>query len=166
MPFRPALRYGKVLLTAARWRIDPARLPATDASDREWSTTWEALRTRLRLPGWVQVGSGDQRLRLDLDQPMDRALLRAHLGASAGPVTVVEAATPRDFGWLSGRAHEVVLPVASTTAPAPVPAAVAARGAWPPAAAAPVMPGSGGLLSASLAVDPASPDSGTKSSRH
>ena len=151
LPFRPALKYGRVLLTAARWRVDPTSLPGADASDDEWLTAWEALRTRLRLPAWVQVGNGDQRLRLHLDQSMDRALLRAHLDASAGPVTVVDAASPEDFGWLSGRAHEIVVPVASTVAPA----AVTARGAWPPPVPPePVIPGAGGVLSASVAVDP------------
>lgn len=154
LPFRPALRYGRVLLTAARWRVDPARLPASDASNDEWSAAWDTLREKLRLPEWVQAGSGDQRLRLNLDQAMDRALLRAHLDASGGPITVVEAASPADFGWLSGRAHEIVVPVASTVSPAAVPAAVTARGSWPPPAPAePVIPGSRGPLSASLAVD-------------
>ena len=156
LPFRPAVRYGRVVLSAARWRIDPARLPGADASDGEWSAAWAALRERLRLPRWVQVGSGDQRLRLDLDQAMDRSLLRAHLDATSdAAVTIVEAAGLEDFGWLSGRAHEIVVPVASTAAPAAVPAAVAARGSWPPPVpAGPVLPGSSGLLSGSLAVEP------------
>ncbi|MEU1808427.1 lantibiotic dehydratase [Micromonospora aurantiaca (nom. illeg.)] len=155
LPFRPALKYGRVLLTAARWRVDPTALPGADAGDGEWATAWEALRTRLRLPAWVQVGNGDQRLRLHLDQSMDRALLRAHLDASTGPVTVVDAASPEDFGWLSGRAHEIVVPVASTVAPAATPAAVTARGDWPPPAPPePVIPGASGLLSASVTVDP------------
>ncbi|WP_018908087.1 lantibiotic dehydratase [Salinispora arenicola] len=155
LPFRPALRYGRVLLAAARWRVDPTALPGANAGDGEWLTAWEALRTRLRLPAWVQVGNGDQRLRLHLDQSMDRALLRAHLDASAGPVTVVDAASPEDFGWLSGRAHEIVVPVASTVAPAAAPAAVTARGAWPPPVPPePLIPGVGGLLSASVAVEP------------
>ncbi|MFE7868739.1 lantibiotic dehydratase [Micromonospora humida] len=159
LPFRPALRCGRVLLTAARWRVDPTALPGADASDGEWATAWEALRTRLRLPAWVQVGNGDQRLRLHLDQSMDRALLRAHLDASAGPVTVVDAASPEDFGWLSGRAHEIVVPVASTVGPAAAPAAVTARSAWPPPVPPePLLPGVGGLLSASVAVDPSTMD--------
>ncbi|MDG4834107.1 lantibiotic dehydratase [Solwaraspora sp. WMMD1047] len=155
LPFRPALRYGRVLLSAARWRVEPARLPGADAGDGEWSAAWEQLRARLGLPRWVQVGSGDQRLRLDLDQAMDRSLLRAHLDASRGPVTIASAAGPEDFGWLSGRAHEVVVPVASTAAPAAVPSAIAVPARWPPPApAAPVMPGASGVVSASLVVDP------------
>ncbi|MCG5446189.1 lantibiotic dehydratase [Micromonospora sp. NIE79] len=155
LPFRPALRYGRILLTAARWRIDPTCLPAAGASDGEWLAAWEVVRSRLRLPGWVQVGSGDQRLRLNLDQAMDRSLLRAHLDASTGPITVVEAASPEDFGWLSGRAHEIVVPVASTAEPAAAPAVASARGSGPPPAPAPpIMPGAGGIVSASLAVEP------------
>nr|WP_230416912.1 lantibiotic dehydratase [Micromonospora tarapacensis] len=155
LPFRPTLRYGRVLLSAARWRVDPARLPGADASDGEWSAAWETLRERLRLPRWVQVGNGDQRLRLDLDQVMDRSLLRAHLDTSNAAVTVAEAAGPEDYGWLSSRAHEIVVPVASTAAPAAAPAAVATRGSWPPPAAADsVLPGASGLLSGSLAVEP------------
>lgn len=156
LPFRPALRYGRVLLSAARWRIDPARLPAAAANDREWSAAWEALRERLRLPRWVQVASGDQRLRLDLEKAMDRSLLRAHLDANSdAAVALLEAAGLEDFGWLSGRAHEIVVPVASTAPPAARPAAVAARGSWPPPAPAdPVLPGESRLLSGSLAVEP------------
>lgn len=155
LPFRPALRYGRTLLTAARWRIDPAGLPAAQTSDGEWLTAWELVRAKLRLPVWVQIGNGDQRLRLNLDQPMDRALLRAHLDASDGPITLVESAQPADFGWLSGRAHEIVVPVASTAAPAAVPAALIGRDSWPPPAPAePLLPGTGGLISVSLAVDP------------
>ncbi|GAA3956326.1 hypothetical protein Aau02nite_78570 [Amorphoplanes auranticolor] len=155
LPFRPALRYGRTVLTAARWRIDPAGLPAAQTNDGEWDTAWELLRARLRLPAWAQIGNGDQRLRLNLDQPMDRALLRAHLDASDGPITLVDAAQPADFGWFSGRAHEIVVPVASTAAPAAAPAALTGRNSWPPPAPAkPLLPGTDGLISVSLAMEP------------
>ena len=57
LPFRPALRYGRVLLTAARWRVDPARLPAADAGGGAWWAAWDALRKKLRLPGRVQIAA-------------------------------------------------------------------------------------------------------------
>ena len=159
LPFRPALRYGRTVLTAARWRIDPARLPAAHASDGEWLAAWALLRATLRLPAWVQIGNGDQRLRLHLDQPMDRALLRAHINASDGPCTLVEAAEPADFGWFSGRAHEIVVPVASTAQPDATPNAVADRRCWlPPVRDEPVLPGIDGLVSVSLAVEPSMMD--------
>jgi thiopeptide-type bacteriocin biosynthesis protein len=155
LPFRPALRYGRTLLTAARWRIDPAGLPATYASDGEWGAGWQLLRAKLRLPAWVHVGSGDQRLRLNLDRAMDLALLRAHADASDGPFTLMEAADPKDFGWFSGRAHEIVVPLASTATPAAAPAPVTEQRSWPPPApTAPIMPGTDGLISASLTVEP------------
>ncbi|GIF75970.1 lantibiotic dehydratase family protein [Asanoa siamensis] len=155
LPFLPALRYGRILLTPARWRLEPGSLPDMQVAEAEWSAALDALRQRLGLPRWVHIGHGDQRLRLNLDHAMDRALLRAHLHSRPGAVTVVEAAGRDDFGWLSGRAHEVVVPVASTVAPAPPPAAVVARSTWPPPAPAqPMIPGSCGLVSASLTGDP------------
>ena len=60
-------------------------------------------------PRWVQIGTGDQGLRLNLDHPRDQALLRAHLDTAGGPVILVKAARPADLGWLSGRAHETVV---------------------------------------------------------
>jgi thiopeptide-type bacteriocin biosynthesis protein len=124
-------------------------------SEGEWLAAWQLLRAKLRLPAWVHVGSGDQRLRLNLDQPMDLALLRAYADASDGPFTLMEAADPTEFGWFSGRAHEIVVPLASTATPAPAPAAITERRSWPPPAPTePIMPGTDGLISASLTVQP------------
>jgi len=120
LPFLPRVRYGRSILSAARWRIPLTAFPL-GGSDRDW-TALDRLRDRLRLPSTVMVGSGDRRLRLDLDDPMHRAVLRAHVAAAVEPVMVTEAATPADYGWLDGRAHEVVIPVASTLTPAPLPA--------------------------------------------
>ncbi|MEV6527429.1 lantibiotic dehydratase [Longispora sp. NPDC051575] len=152
LPFRPAVSYGRVLLCAARWRIDPARLPGADAPEAAWAAAWTVLRSRLRLPVLVQVGNGDRRLRLNLNRAMDLALLRAHLDSVEGPVTVVEAASPADFGWIGGRAHEIVVPLASNAPPEPAPAVLS--GPWPaPGQAQPVLPG-GRLVSAKLFTDP------------
>lgn len=122
LPFRPRLRYGRSVLTAARWRVSPDALPGPAASHSGWRAELDAVRHRLRLPGTVSVGTGDRRLRLDLDQAMDSALLRAHIDHARGPVTLAEAATSTDHGWLGGRAHELVIPLASTATPAPPPA--------------------------------------------
>ncbi|MEV6527105.1 lantibiotic dehydratase [Longispora sp. NPDC051575] len=154
LPFRPALRYGRVLLCAARWRVSPEHLPGPDATEKEWSAVWRLLVRRLRLPETVQIGTGDQRLRLYLNRAVDRAVLRAHLDAAAGPVTVVEAAGSGLFGWLDGRISEIVFPLATTAPPGPAPAALAPGTSWPPPGPAGAkMPGSG-VLSARLVCDP------------
>jgi thiopeptide-type bacteriocin biosynthesis protein len=61
-------------------------------------------------------------MRLDLGEPMDRAILRTHLAAADGPVTVIEAPAAADYGWIGGRAHEIVIPLAATAPPDPAPA--------------------------------------------
>jgi lantibiotic biosynthesis protein len=131
LPFRPRLRYRRSILTPARWRIPASALPGPVAPRREWAAAMAALRRRLRLPARVFVGAADRRLRLNLDDPMDLALLRAHLDTAKESVTVTEAPTAEDHGWCHGRAHEVVIPLASTAAPAGVPAVVSRPGPLP-----------------------------------
>jgi thiopeptide-type bacteriocin biosynthesis protein len=90
-----------------------------------------AVRERLRLPASVYVGTADRRLRLNLDDPLDLALLRAHLDGADDAVTVAEAPTAADHGWFAGRAHEIVIPLASTALLACTPAVVTGSGPLP-----------------------------------
>ncbi|MFF3277222.1 lantibiotic dehydratase [Streptomyces chrestomyceticus] len=129
LPFLPRLRYGRSILAPAQWRLGPADFPGPEAPAGEWST---ALKRR-RLPTSIAVGSGDQQLRLNLHEAMDRDLLRAHLGTSAGPITVTEAPTVADHGWFGGRAHEIVVPLAATAPPAQAPAFLTGSAPLPPA---------------------------------
>jgi thiopeptide-type bacteriocin biosynthesis protein len=105
-----------------------------------------ALRERLGLPTWVSVGAADRLLRLNLDEPMDLALLRDHVDQAARseePTTIAEAPTPADHGWADGRAHEIVVPLAATAPPAPAPT-VLTRSATAPVLIGPehgVLPG-------------------------
>ncbi|MGH3977873.1 MAG: lantibiotic dehydratase [Pseudonocardiaceae bacterium] len=131
LPYRPRVRYRRSILSAARWRLSPAELPGPAASPREWAAALTAVRERLDLPADVYVGTADRRLRLHLDDPLDVALLRAHLDEAADTVTVMEAPTAADHGWIDGRAHEVVIPLASTAAPASAPAVVTRPGPLP-----------------------------------
>ncbi|MBV9143815.1 MAG: lantibiotic dehydratase [Pseudonocardiales bacterium] len=131
LPFRPRLRYRRSILTPARWRIPVGALPGLAAPRHAWAAAMAVLRRKLRLPVSVFVGTADRRLRLNLDDPMDLALLRAHLDTASESVTVTEAPTAADHGWCHGRAHEVVIPMASTAAPAGVPAVVSRPGPLP-----------------------------------
>jgi thiopeptide-type bacteriocin biosynthesis protein len=130
LPFLPRLRYGRTVLARARWRVPIGELPGPQAPHSAWVAAMAAVRERRRLPDVVQVGEADRRLRLSLDEPMDLALLRAHLNASGAVATFWEASTAADHGWL-GRAHEIVIPLATTASPAPAPAAVIAPGPLP-----------------------------------
>ncbi|MET7394259.1 lantibiotic dehydratase [Dactylosporangium sp. NPDC005572] len=150
LPFRPRLRYGRAILSPARWRINSADLPGPATTSAVWNAGLDALRDRLRLPSWIMVGTGDQRLRLDLDDPMSRALLRAHIDHANGPVVLAEAAAPQEYGWLSGRAHEVLLPLTADTPLAMPPAVLRSRGPLRPNDPADtVLPG-GPVLTANL----------------
>ena len=136
LPLRPRLRYGRAVLSAARWRIPISALPGPAAGSAQWSDEVERLRGRLRLPAWVSVGRADQQLRLHLDDPMDLALLRAHIDAAGRSadreaVVLTEAAGPDQLGWCGGRAHEVVFPLIATAAPTPAPPVLRRRGPLP-----------------------------------
>lgn len=137
LPFLPSLRYGRSVLAPARWRLHPADLPDPTAPPGDWGTALDKVREQRRLPTSVAVGSGDQQLRLNLDEAMDRDLLRTHLDAATGPVTLTEAPTAADHGWFGGRVHEVVIPLAATAPPIPAPAFLTGSGPLPLAEPAP-----------------------------
>ncbi|WP_455362346.1 lantibiotic dehydratase [Streptomyces sp. SYSU K21746] len=121
LPYLPRVRYGRSVLAPAQWRLDPADLPGPEAPMAAWYAALEAMRDQRHLPVGLAVGGGDRRLRLDLGEALDRSVLRAHLDAADGPVTVAEAPTTADHRWCDGRAHEVVIPLAATAPPAPAP---------------------------------------------
>ncbi len=128
LPFRPRLLFRRSILIPARWRIPVGALPGPAAPRHAWAAAMAVLRRRLRLPASVFVGAADRRLRLNLDDPMDLALLRAQLDTASEPVIVTEAPTAADHGWCHGHAHEVVIPMASTAAPVGAPAVVSRTG--------------------------------------
>ena len=112
LPFKPRLRYGRTILAPACWQVPTGALPGPAAPQQLWHAAFNRLRERLRLPGCVAVGDGEQQLRLMLDEPMDEALLRAHMDRADGPVTLAEAPGEDELGWCAGRAHEIVVPLA------------------------------------------------------
>lgn len=118
LPFLPALRYGRTVLIPARWKLTAAELPGTAESTAQWSQELHTWRRRRRVPARVLLAEGDQQLLLDLDKDVALDLLRTHLGR-AGRAVLIEAASPEDYGWIGGRAHSLVVPLASTRTPAP-----------------------------------------------
>ncbi|MFF4988529.1 lantibiotic dehydratase [Streptosporangium saharense] len=127
LPFLPRVVYGRTFLSPARWRIPVNALPALGIPDDRWHRDLTTLRDRLGLPDVVSVGESDLRLRLRLDEPMDRAVLREYLDkAHTGPdpVLVSETSTAVDHGWFGGRANEIIIPLASTSLPAPPPTVI------------------------------------------
>lgn len=116
LPHLPRVRYGRAVLSPARWRITAADLP----TGNNWSVWRSALgqwQHRWRLPDTVELRDADRMLRLDLTEPAHAAILRAHLDRS-GHAVLTEAPDEAGHGWLDGHAHEVAVPLLSTRPPA------------------------------------------------
>ncbi|MGH3695194.1 MAG: lantibiotic dehydratase [Pseudonocardiaceae bacterium] len=131
------------MLGLARRRVLTRQLQGPDASWPAWRSAMTALRERLLLPASVQVGGADRQLRLSLDEPMDLALLRAHLESAGEAVVISEAPTASDHGRFAGRSHEIVIPLAGTTPAAPALAIMTRTGVLSPVGCGhAVLPGS------------------------
>ncbi|WP_030422119.1 lantibiotic dehydratase family protein [Streptomyces sp. NRRL F-5065] len=113
LPFTPALTYRRTTLTAGRWKIRSRTLPARTAPLQQWADQLHAWRARFRVPERVLLAEDDQQLPLDLTRDVDLDLLRAHLDASPfGIATLHDAPSPDADGWIGGRAHSIVVPLA------------------------------------------------------
>lgn len=118
LPFLPALRFGRTLLSPARWLLTVGDLPDRSAAWDDWDralTEW--LRT-MGCPPTISVGVGDQTLGLDLNEPVHRVLLRDHLIRDSRAYL---RAVPSGNDWIGGHAHEVVVPLAASTPASPAP---------------------------------------------
>ncbi|MFD5134008.1 lantibiotic dehydratase [Streptomyces olindensis] len=122
LPFLPALRYGRTILSPARWLLARDDLPAAPAPWPQWDEALTQWRRDVHLPDRVYLSEADQCLALDLTEPSHRALLRTHLDRD-GTVTLRPAPGPQELGWTGGRAHEVVIPLTAEQNVAPVKAA-------------------------------------------
>ncbi|MFJ4973021.1 lantibiotic dehydratase family protein [Streptomyces sp. NPDC088755] len=113
LPFTPALTYRRTILTAARWKIRNRILPDRTAPLQQWAVQLHSWRARFRVPEQVLLAEDDQHLALDLTRDVDLDLLRAHLDASpVGIATLHDAPPPDADGWIGGRAHSIVVPLA------------------------------------------------------
>lgn len=112
LPFLPALRYGRTILSPARWLLTQDDLPAAPVPWPQWDEALARWRHDVQLPERVYLSEADQCMALDLTEPSHRALLRVHLDRD-GKVTLRPAPQPQDLGWTGGRAHEVAIPLAA-----------------------------------------------------
>ncbi|MEV0390024.1 lantibiotic dehydratase [Nonomuraea sp. NPDC050643] len=106
LPFLPRIQRGRIVLSLARWRVDPAAL-----HDAHSLAAWRQAHL---VPRHVYLGGGDNRLLLDLDDAEQAELLR--MEPPGRPVLLQEALPHPDHAWLPGPggAHlsEVVVPLA------------------------------------------------------
>ncbi|MFE2097905.1 lantibiotic dehydratase [Streptomyces sp. NPDC059468] len=148
LPFLPRVRYGRTILTQARWLLMADDLPGRKAPTEQWDNAFDAWRNRLRVPMQAAMIEYDQRLPLDLSHPVHRRVLRAHLD-STRRLELREVPDSDAHGWL-GRAHEVWL---SLGRPQPETADVPRRPVTPDATGH-HLPGAGDVLHAQLHAHP------------
>ncbi len=149
LPFLPRLVHRRTVLAPARWNLTAADLPGRAASAEEWRGTLARWGGAIPVPTRVQLVETDNRLRLDLHVDAHLALLRDHLHRH-GSARLDEDADPEAFGWLDGHAHELVIPLATTTAPLPGPAPERLAATVPAARSDAQLPGVSPWLSARL----------------
>ncbi|MBL7499875.1 lantibiotic dehydratase [Frankia sp. CNm7] len=118
-PVLPRVRYGRSVLRSASWNLCSDDLPRRAAPAAEWEKAFESLRHTYRIPSSVYAGEADVVLRLDLDQPAHRALLRTQLDRSRA-VPLTEGPPENAFGWIGGRPHEITLPLGRVSPPFPL----------------------------------------------
>ncbi|MGW3109518.1 lantibiotic dehydratase [Streptomyces sp. NPDC001100] len=112
LPFLPALRYGRTVLSPARWTLGHDDLPDARTPWPQWDKALAEWRRDVLLPEHVYLGDGDRRMNLDLAEPSHRLLLRTHVERD-GKALLRAAPNPGDLGWTGGRAHEIVIPLAA-----------------------------------------------------
>lgn len=109
MPYLPAVRYRRTVLSSARWLLQAKDLPGRSATDTEWDDALSQWRERWRVPEHVAIVEHDRRQPIDLGHRTHRMVLRSRLDRS-GAAELRHAAAPIDMAWL-GRVHEVLLPL-------------------------------------------------------
>jgi thiopeptide-type bacteriocin biosynthesis protein len=114
LPYVPRIRCRRTVLSPASWLLTPEDIsPRSGPGD--WTARLDRWRCHWKVPSRVIACDGEQRLPLDLDHPLDRALLRRELDRSTR-LELREDAPPEGDGWL-GRPAELLIPL-TLTAPA------------------------------------------------
>jgi len=108
-PVLPRIRYGRVIVAPATWRLDELRANTGNWPDalRRWRQAWS-------VPRHVLVVSNDQRLLLDLEDPWHQELLQDEIRKD---IDLLAQEVPGEFeGWLAegigGHTVEAVVPLA------------------------------------------------------
>jgi thiopeptide-type bacteriocin biosynthesis protein len=103
-PMLPRLRYGRAVLTAARWKLNSSLQPfRKDMSLEEWQEAFDRYCQQWRVPRYVYLSVADQRILLDLDHSLHREevyrdFIRLHEGES---LTLIESGLPGDHQWVT-----------------------------------------------------------------
>ena len=122
LPFLPRVIRGRAIYAVARWRAGRERsvyraIRAARTRGTRDGATAELIR-ELRLPRWVRLADGDNRLLLDLENPLCLSVLAEH--AAARPSVTLEETLAEDIeGCIEGPEgkyrNEMILPFVRTS---------------------------------------------------
>lgn len=126
LPLLPRIRYGRTVLSPARWNLPAADLPGPGAPWQRWCAGLASWQHRHRMPETVYLVEADNLLPLDLTEHVHLMILRSHLDRY-GRARLDEAPPASAYGWLDGHAHEIVVPLGCAALPAPGPHAGSLR---------------------------------------
>lgn len=80
-PFLPRLRYKNIIISSAQWRLSNNTLNGSHSDiDSEWDAKFNLWKNRWRVPRYVYLTMGDNRLLLDLNNPLCVNELRREIG--------------------------------------------------------------------------------------
>lgn len=122
LPHLPRVRWRRIVLSPARWRLDAAELPRESAPPHERSAALARLRARHELPRLVLLVQDDQELLVDLDNPLSVDSLLHAAETATRPVLLRELLEHQGSpvrGPEGGFVHELVIPVDGELAPRP-----------------------------------------------
>lgn len=118
LPHTPRIRYRRTVLMPARWILTAAELLARENG---WDAALDGWRRRWRVPARVVACHGGLHLPLDLDQPLERTLLRSRL-ERAGQLEIQEDPAPEAASWIDRPAELLIPMTAIDPKPRPRPA--------------------------------------------
>ncbi|MGW6394928.1 lantibiotic dehydratase [Streptomyces sp. NPDC055103] len=141
-PAQPRVRHGRTVLSPARWLPDDSvrRAASSDDTDRGFATVVARWRERRGVPRHVLLTRADNRIAVDLDDPLHLLVLREESKRPRGLTVVERYGAGHGDSWLTGpdgaHAAELVLPLVARRDRAAVPD----RTAPPRASAAAAVP--------------------------
>lgn len=93
LPYQPRIRYGRIILSLARW-IFPRQKEGVTVS--QWPTVLNEWREIWNVPTHIYLTNSDNRLLLDLNDPLHTSVLynEVHKAAKTGQPVVIEEALP------------------------------------------------------------------------
>lgn len=116
LPCLPRVRLGRTVLAPLTWR-PTATVTAAAADTGEWEAALARWVRGLRVPRRVNVTQGDRAYEIDLDNAFHREMLRRDLSKSKLVLSETVGDSKVGYGWLSGRSHEIVMPLRRAVPP-------------------------------------------------